>query len=124
MADIPTKSGLTSLYNERVVNVERMERPMSSSGKGLPLVVPHQGVRVTTESGQQHLVHKGSGFGKSSETVVTGAANMSSNWQVKETRSVSGHTVGDFVKTGGTNYSLVGDNCIHGASRMTGLGNK
>ena len=44
--------------------------------------------------------------------------------QVKETRSVSGHTVGDFVKTGGTNYSLVGDNCIHGASRMTGLGNK
>ena len=42
----------------------------------------------------------------------------------KETRSVSGHTVGDFVKTGGTNYSLVGDNCIHGASRMTGLGKK
>jgi hypothetical protein len=44
--------------------------------------------------------------------------------QVKETRSVSGHTVGDFVKTGGTDYSLFGDNCIDAASRMTGLGNK
>lgn len=41
--DIKTKSGLTNLYNEKVVKVERVKRPMSSSGKKLPL--PHQGAR-------------------------------------------------------------------------------
>ena len=41
---IPANSGqLNRLYNEKVVRVERMQRPMSSSGKGLP--VPHQGAR-------------------------------------------------------------------------------
>ena len=44
VSDIHTKSGLNRLYNEKVVKAERMQRPMSSSGKGLP--VPHQGVRL------------------------------------------------------------------------------
>ena len=44
--------------------------------------------------------------------------------QVTETRGVSGHTVGDFVKTGGENYKLFSDNCIHSANRMTKLGKK
>ena len=39
--------------------------------------------RITTEGGGQHLVHKGPGFGKSSQTVVTNAANMSGKWQVQ-----------------------------------------
>ena len=30
----------------------------------------------------------------------------------------------DFVKAGGKKYNLVTDNCIHGAKRMTNLGNK
>ena len=39
-------------------------------------------IRITTESGQQHLVHKGPDFGKSSQTVVTGAHHMSDKWTV------------------------------------------
>ena len=44
--DVKTTSGLTSIYNEKVVRVELMERPMSSSDskKNIPLV-PHQGVK-------------------------------------------------------------------------------
>ena len=41
--DIKTKSGLRDLYNEKVVKVEHVRRPMSSSGKKLPL--PHHGAR-------------------------------------------------------------------------------
>lgn len=40
------------------------------------------------------------------------------------TRSVSGHTVGDFVRTGGTEYRFGRDDCRHAADRMMGLGNK
>lgn len=39
--------------------------------------------RLTTESGNQYLVHKGSGYGKSSQTVVVDAKHMSSNWKVR-----------------------------------------
>ena len=44
--DVKTKSGLTSIYNEKVVHVQQMERPMSSSDgrKNIP-IVNHQGVR-------------------------------------------------------------------------------
>ena len=38
--------------------------------------------RVTTDSGEQYLVHKGPGFGKSGQTVVVDAKHMSDNWQV------------------------------------------
>lgn len=44
--------------------------------------------------------------------------------QVADTRGVSGHTVSDFVKQGGTGYNVLTDNCIHGAGRMTNLGQK
>ncbi len=43
---------------------------------------------------------------------------------MKETRSVSDHTVSDFVKAGGEKYNVLGDNCIHGANRMKNLGNR
>ncbi len=100
---IQTKFGKNKLYNEKVVKVEHMKRSISSSGgKKIPLV-PHQGVRyelinicrafvaphhfvyfrITTESGEQHLVHKGPGFGESSQTVVTSAQHMSDKWKVK-----------------------------------------
>ena len=44
--DVKTKSGLTSIYNEKVVHIEQMERPMSSSGgkQNIPFV-SHEGVR-------------------------------------------------------------------------------
>ena len=44
--DVKTKSRLTSIYNEKVVHVQQMERPMSSSDgrKNIPFV-NHQGVR-------------------------------------------------------------------------------
>jgi len=76
--DIGTKSGLTSLYNERVVSAEKVTRPLDSFGGKSG--IPHAGVRVTTESGNQYLVHKGSNFGKSSQTVVVDAKHMSSQW--------------------------------------------
>ena len=40
--DVTTQSGLTSIYNERVVRAEHMQRPLSGSG-GLGL--HHEGVR-------------------------------------------------------------------------------
>ncbi len=39
--------------------------------------------RVTTESGNQWLIHKGDGYGKSSQTVVVDAKHMSDDWKVK-----------------------------------------
>lgn len=52
--DVKTKSGLTNIYNERVVHVERMHRPMSSSGGSANVpFVHHQGVRVTTDHGNK-----------------------------------------------------------------------
>ena len=84
----------------------------------------HHGSVVTTASGDRYLVHKGDGYGKSGgQTVVTDARHMSDQWKTTETRSVEGHTVSDFVKAGGPNYHLLTDNCIHGAKRMTRLGN-
>ena len=38
--------------------------------------------RITTDSGHQHLVHKGPQFGKASDTVVTDARHMSDRWKV------------------------------------------
>ena len=116
--DITTKSGLTNLYNQQVTQVEHVTRPMA----GVPF--NHHGSVVTTASGDRYLVHKGDGYGKSGgQTVVTDARHMSDQWKTTETRSVEGHTVSDFVKAGGPNYHLLTDNCIHGAKRMTRLGN-
>ena len=122
--DVKTQGGLTSIYNQRVTQVEHVERPMGSSGGSANVpFVNHHGVVATTETGDRYLIHKGSGYGGSGgDTVVTDARHMSGNWRTTETRSVEGHTVSDFVKAGGTNYNLLGNNCIHGANRMTKLG--
>ena len=46
--------------------------------------------RVTTETpGQQLLIHKGSGYGKSSQTVVVDAKHMSNKWTVSASASNS-----------------------------------
>ncbi|XP_052096372.1 uncharacterized protein LOC127731658 [Mytilus californianus] len=118
--DVKTKSGLTGIYNEKVTNVERMKRPMNSSGGSAKIpFVPHQGVRVTTDHGNQYLVHKGGGFGKTSQTVVVDAKHMSDQWKSKGSREVGGnHNVGSYVETGGPKYNVFTDNCIQGAGRM------
>ncbi|VDI83583.1 uncharacterized protein [Mytilus edulis] len=118
--DVKTQSGLTGIYNEKVTNVERMARPMGSSGGSANVpFVNHQGVRVTTDQGNQYLIHKGDGYGISSQTVVTDAKHMSNQWQSMGSRDVGGNqNVGSYVGTGGANYKLLSDNCIHGAGRM------
>ncbi|CAG2193004.1 unnamed protein product [Mytilus edulis] len=119
--DVKTQSGLTGIYNEKVTNVERMARPMGSSGGSANVpFVNHQGVRVTTDQGNQYLIHKGDGYGISSQTVVTDAKHMSNQWQSMGSRDVGGNqNVGSYVGTGGANYKLLSDNCIHGAGRIS-----
>jgi hypothetical protein len=79
--DVGSRSGLTSLYNERVVSFDHVQRPLGSGSGFGPF--HHAGVRVTTESGGQYLIHKGDGFGGSGgNTVVTDARYMSNNWTV------------------------------------------
>ena len=73
----------------------------------------------------RHLIHKGEGYGKSSQTVVVDAKHMSNKWSTVETRGVQGHTVGDFVKTSGPDYSIPKwDHCITSANKLTNLGDK
>ena len=42
--DVTTQSGLTSIYNERVVSAERVQRPLSGSNVS-KLGIHHEGVR-------------------------------------------------------------------------------
>uniref|UniRef100_A0A671Y917 Uncharacterized protein n=1 Tax=Sparus aurata TaxID=8175 RepID=A0A671Y917_SPAAU len=74
-------SDLTRLFNSPVYKAERMKRPLggSSSVAGL---ISHSGVRVTLANGSQWLIHKGKGYGISSDTVVVDAQHMSRHWTV------------------------------------------
>ena len=131
--DIKTQSGLTSLYNKRVVSSQPVERPLAgpkggefgkagigaanmfgikTSFSGQPDRATHSGSLVTTSDGSQYLVHKGDGFGKSSDTVVVDAKHMSSNWVHAGSRQdVGGRaSVSDYVKAGGSDYHLRGGN--------------
>uniref|UniRef100_A0A667YIL5 Uncharacterized protein n=1 Tax=Myripristis murdjan TaxID=586833 RepID=A0A667YIL5_9TELE len=116
--DISNPADLRRLYNMPVYQADRMKRPLEGMGFQLgPL--SHSGVRVTLADGSQWLVHKGGGFGISSQTVVVSARHMSSSWRIVETKNFQGQrTVSDFVKAGGTDYSLLFDNCHLGAGRM------
>uniref|UniRef100_A0A3P9PFT4 LRAT domain-containing protein n=1 Tax=Poecilia reticulata TaxID=8081 RepID=A0A3P9PFT4_POERE len=104
-------SALTNLYNKRVHLAEAMRRPLGS----LPVtlgVISHCGVRVTLADGSRWLIHKGGGYGISSQTVATDARHMSSNWRVIGSKNFRGtKTVSDLVGAGGPNYRLFGDNC-------------
>ncbi|XP_048452248.1 uncharacterized protein LOC125483011 [Rhincodon typus] len=115
--DITSQSELTRLFNTPVTTAERVTRPLKYFGW---LGLKHSGVRVTTDDGHQWLIHKGDGYGISSQTVVTDAAHMSDRWTVTEERPVEGRTVGDFVEAGGQNYDVLTDNCHHASSRMMG----
>ncbi|KAJ8290758.1 hypothetical protein GJAV_G00017130 [Gymnothorax javanicus] len=116
--DLSKMSDLTKLYNSPVYKAERLKRPMDGLSFTLG-VLSHSGVRVTLDDGSQWLVHKGDEYGIKSQTVVVDAKHMSSKWKIVETKDFGGSkTVSDFVKAGGTDYSLIFDNCHHGAGRM------
>lgn len=111
-------SDLRKLYNSKVFKAERMTRPLEGMSFQVG-IVSHSGVRVTIEDGTIWLVHKGDGYGISSQTVVVAARHMSSNWKIVETKNFGGSkTVSDFVKAGGTDYKLLFDNCHDAADRM------
>ncbi|KAL3064955.1 hypothetical protein OYC64_001065 [Pagothenia borchgrevinki] len=106
---------LLALLNSPVHLAERMKRPLDgfSWQRGC---LSHSGVRVTLADGSQWLVHKGDKFGISSQTVVVDARHMSDAWEVFEKKDFNGEdTVSDFVEAGGTDYTLVFNNC-HAAS--------
>ena len=86
----------------------------------------HEGVVLKTNGGNQYLVHKGPGFGKSSDTVVVGANRMKkSRWTPRETAYVGGKaTVSDFVQSGGKHYSTRRDNCQHASRRGMDMAKK
>ncbi|KAM9404578.1 uncharacterized protein ACWYII_028359 [Salvelinus alpinus] len=116
--DISKMSDLRKLYNSKVYEADRMRRPLEGMSFQVG-VLSHSGVRVTLADGSQWLVHKGDGFGISTQTVVVAARHMSRDWKKVETKNFRGSkTVSDFVKAGGTDYSLIFDNCHDAAGRM------
>uniref|UniRef100_A0AAY4CEL6 Uncharacterized protein n=1 Tax=Denticeps clupeoides TaxID=299321 RepID=A0AAY4CEL6_9TELE len=116
--DLSKKSDLTKLYNSKVYQADRMKRPLTGMSFQLgPL--SHSGVRVTLADGSKWLVHKGDGYGISSQTVVVDARHMNKDWKIIETKDFQGSkTISDFVKAGGTDYSLIFDNCHFASGRM------
>ncbi|XP_012683349.1 uncharacterized protein LOC105900568 [Clupea harengus] len=118
--DLSKMSELRKLYNSKVYLCDRMTRPLS--GMSIQIgKLSHSGVRVTLEDGTKWLVHKGDGYGISSQTVVVHARHMSNTWKIIETKDFGGSkTVSDFVKAGGTDYSLIFDNCHDASGRMMG----
>ncbi|KAG7475651.1 hypothetical protein JOB18_034980 [Solea senegalensis] len=113
-------SDLTRLYNSPVFQADRMKRPLDGLSSWMG-PISHSGVRVTLQDGSQYLVHKGDGYGVSSQTVVTSARHMSPNWESVASRNFEGSKkVYDFVREGGSDYSLLFNNCHLGSRRMMG----
>jgi hypothetical protein len=142
--DIKTKSGLTKLFNKKVVSVQSVERPLG--GIGIPKKVvsfankytniktsisgqkdraTHSGVIVTTKDGGKYLVHKGKKFGKLGQTVVVNVKHMGKSWKnIGKGKDVNGNSVGDFVKAGGKDYNFLGNNCHNAHDRMKKVGKR
>ncbi|KAM3596906.1 uncharacterized protein V6R79_022708 [Siganus canaliculatus] len=111
-------SALTSLYNSPVYRAERMKRPLDGTGFVFG-PISHSGVRVTLADRSQWLIHKGGNYGINSNTVVVSARHMSPDWRVVQTAEFQGRKkVADFVAAGGSDYSLIFDNCHMGSGRM------
>ena len=114
-----SKKELTTLFNEKIISSTPVTRPMSSSGVNVPFV-SHQGNLVTTDSGQ-HLIHQGKEYGKSSECVITPAANMSSKWKPTGASSDGGSaTVGEAMAAGQSKgaYNVITNNCYDAQKRV------
>ncbi|KAM4568036.1 uncharacterized protein V3H82_012266 [Fundulus diaphanus] len=109
---------LTDLFNSRVQKAERVWRPFDGKTSGVwPFY--HSGVRVTLDDDSQWLIHKGKGYGRSSQTVVTDARHMSPAWRTTKTKAFNGRkTVSDLVRAGGRGYNTLFNNCHGAAGRM------
>ncbi|CAF1491053.1 unnamed protein product [Didymodactylos carnosus] len=107
------KKQARKLFNENVVAAQPVSRDMgeSSSGSGLP-VGSHSGTKVTTESGNEYLIHHGSGFAApgSNPTVITDASNMSSNWNSVGEAYKPDSSVGGMMGKG-EGYNVFSHNC-------------
>ncbi|KAA0703417.1 hypothetical protein E1301_Tti006786 [Triplophysa tibetana] len=116
--DLSNMSDLRKLYNSEVFEAERLTRPLDGWSFQYRKF-SHSGVRVTLDDDTQWLIHKGDGYGISSQTVVVDARHMSGKWKIVETKDFGGRkTVSDFVEAGGTDYRLMFDNCHHASCRM------
>lgn len=120
--EIGTKSGLTELFNKKVVSAQEIHRDMNNSSGGLSGMAgfPHKGVALTLEDGREFLAHStGADVGSAGMPVITGA-NRSSNWKnVGESVTPSNMTVGNFKEAGGSEpYKLLGNNCYNSTNRM------
>ncbi|KAA0703416.1 hypothetical protein E1301_Tti006787 [Triplophysa tibetana] len=78
--DLSKMSDLRKLYNSKVYKAERMTRPLEGLSFQLG-IISHSGVRVTLDDDTQWLVHKGDGYGISSQTVAVDARHMSRKWK-------------------------------------------
>jgi hypothetical protein len=75
-------------------------------------------IKLSLFVGGRWLVHKGAGYGVSSQTIVEPAGNMGKGWNGVESKKVTGAKIADYVKTGGKKYKVVTDNCHHASHRM------
>ncbi|CAF0831253.1 unnamed protein product [Rotaria sordida] len=103
---------MNHLFNEKVISAQPVSRDLSSSASGSALPGSHSGTRISTESGGQYLIHHGSGFAASGSnpTVITDAANMSSNWKSVGESYNPNSSVGGMMGTG-KGYNVFSHNC-------------
>ncbi|CAF1358124.1 unnamed protein product, partial [Rotaria sp. Silwood1] len=79
---------LNSLYNQRITSLREYRRPLEIkpiagfdvAGKLNEWGINHRGQVATLQNGERFLIHKESGFGHRSQTVVVDANHMSRKW--------------------------------------------
>ena len=109
--------------NEKVMKMEKMSVPTESANGWFS----HEGVKTTTESGNEYMVHK---VGKpdndyETATVVESMSDPefhAEDWHSSGFGSVSVEdrdvTVGNLVEESDTGYNVAFDNCQQAADRM------
>ena len=109
------------VHNQKVLKVQKMLTPTDSAR-----LVPHAGVKVTTEQGSHYMVHKVGKLedGQSSTEVSKMSDVRPEDWSESgDCIDVTDRNlkIGHFVEASGPGYNLLFDNC-HGASnRMVDL---
>ncbi|KAK2141082.1 hypothetical protein LSH36_1168g00061 [Paralvinella palmiformis] len=80
---------------------------------------------LSSDNGRDYnYIGHGDGYGRSSETVVVRADNMSSRWTRVGGHSVSDARVAGYVAAGGADYHFFLDNCQDAKDRMVELDKK
>jgi len=83
----------------------------------------HAGVVATTSDGQRYLLEKGINYGSFWNTKASCTSDQDGKWTKRlGPKIVSGNkTIGNYIQSGGKNYKLFKDNCLHAAIRMYDL---